>query len=384
MTPYLLLLLITGVSGFAMCEYRPSNKKNLIFLLLITTILITLAGIRASSVGVDTEPYCNFFNFVSGKGSDFALSNDFQMEYGYYFLNYLISLLTKDALLGISIISVLIIVLRLICIWKYSSSIWISIFIYISFGFFGYSMCTLRQELGISIAFFALPFLKGRKFIPYLIIILLASSFHVSMLILIPVYFIAYFPINWKYIIAYLSVTILIMLFSEPIVSIFIKIYPKFESYEPGTYFMLGRNFNTLFIPLLLFIVAFLMRKTILGREDSNIVHLNFILFSTLLFVLTLKHFIFQRVALIFFPISIFLIPELLNSLKPQGENDYLIKEHPKRNSKKYVQYKWQLKEKKQLYNTALALTLICSSIYYLFLLYANRLLLVPYLSRLI
>ena len=47
--------------------------------------------------------------------------------------------------------------------WKHSSIVWLSVFVYITFDFFGYALCTLRQELAISIALFGIPFLQDRK-----------------------------------------------------------------------------------------------------------------------------------------------------------------------------------------------------------------------------
>lgn len=389
MVPYLVLLFAAGLLGFFLCERKPSRKKDFWLLLGATVVMVAMAAMRSAKVGVDTQPYLDYFKLVSEQDLAFLFSssNTYQKEIGYSLLNYAVSIFTDNSFVLMGVVSGLIIVLRSIAIWRQSSKIWMSVFLYISFGFFGYSMCTLRQELAISIVLFALPFLQKRKPLPYMLITILAATFHSSLWIMIPVYFVANLPLDWRMLSVYVVGMLTVLLFSEPLIEWFIRLVPRFAGYAPGTYYMMGRDFNTILMPILFFLIAFLMQKRLLARSPENRVLINLACYSALLFALTIKHFVFQRVALIFLPVMLFLIPEMLVSLKPAQEdyaalNQPIDKNKKKQMLKKYGELKNQYDGEITLYYTATGLILAACILYYLFLLYANRLLLVPYLVR--
>src|SRR5690625_5857440 len=66
----------------------------------------------------------------------------------------------------------------------------ISLYVYITGGLFLVSMNGIRQVLAAAIAFNAIHFLIKRNWLGYTLIIILASFFHQSALILLPIYFI--------------------------------------------------------------------------------------------------------------------------------------------------------------------------------------------------
>lgn len=181
-------------------------------------------------------------------------------------LTYLFSLVTKDAAIYMALIPVFIIIPRAITIYKQSCSIWFSVFVYISFGFFGYSMCTLRQELAISIMLFA-AYLKDRKILPYMVIIVIAASFHKSLWLMVPVYFLVVIPLNWKSISFYAAGTLFVLIFSVPILG-FVTQY-VFKAYTPGSYYTRGRSFDTALMILVFLVVALLMKKRVLTRDPK-------------------------------------------------------------------------------------------------------------------
>ena len=219
MLPYIVLLAAAGAGGLLLCEWKPSRTANLWYLYAMTAVMCLMVLLRSSMVGVDYPTYQAYFETVSQNPFSFLFSpnNIYRFEPGFSLLTYLFSLVTKDAAIYMALIPVFIIIPRAITIYKQSCSIWFSVFVYISFGFFGYSMCTLRQELAISIMLFALPYLKDRKILPYMVIIVIAASFHKSLWLMVPVYFLAVIPLNWKSISFYAAGTLFVLIFSVPI-----------------------------------------------------------------------------------------------------------------------------------------------------------------------
>lgn len=390
--PYEIMAVSVAGLGLLLCEWKKSRRNDIIFMVVTTLAMILMASLRAGSVGVDYKVYQDYFQTVcqNNFGFLFTDANLYRVEVGYSVLNFVISRFTSDTRIFMAAVAVLTIGLRAIAIYRYSSSRWISVYVYVTFGFFTYALCTLRQEIAISILLFAIPALQNRKPIPYALIVVLAATFHKSVLILLPVYFIAHLALNWKTLTFYGSCTLFALLFSWPIIKFVTKyVYTYYAPGQAGDYYLDGRDFNTALIPLVLFLAAVLLRKRILERDPRNIVLLNFICYSAVLFTLTLKHFVFQRIALIFLPAALFLIPEIINSVAASGsayESKLSALKSTDKNRKKqmteeYSALKKGLRESKQAYRTSLGLTLVGGFLYLLFLLNANRLLLVPYIT---
>ncbi len=347
--PYILLAVLAGGFGLV-CERRQSRRLDFAFLLLLTAVMVGMALLRAPQVGIDYEfTYKNYFNQTDGQGLAWLTSpaNAYKSEPGYGVLNLLVGIFTDSPLVFAGIASSLIILLRMAWTWKHSSIVWLSVFVYITFDFFGYALCTLRQELAISIALFGIPFLQKRKIVPYMLIAVAAGLFHTSLWIMVPIYFLATLPVN-------------------------------------KSYFMQGRDFNTALIPVIVGALAVVLKGKLLERNPGNIVLINFSVYAGLLFVITVKHFVFQRVALIFLPAAMLLIPEMVKCMiRPEWEKeaaDTSGQKYEKRGGS-YVRKRDNLKTAQEMYRLTMGMLMAASVLYFFFLLNTNRLDLVPYLT---
>ncbi|MEG1428798.1 MAG: EpsG family protein, partial [Hydrogenoanaerobacterium sp.] len=181
MTPYLILATCVAAFGILLCERHPCRRNDAIFLTLTSVVLIVMSTIRASAVGVDYwQSYLPYFEQVCSGGWEFITgdANMFKTEFGYGFLNYIISFFGNTQMTFAFGIALVCIGLTAVFLWKYSPSVWMSMFVFISFGFFGYTLCTLRHQIAICIFMFALPYLQKKKLVPYVLIVLLSATFH--------------------------------------------------------------------------------------------------------------------------------------------------------------------------------------------------------------
>ena len=384
MLPYILLLTVSGVLGILVCERKPSSKKDLLVLGVMTLLMCVMAALRGENVGVDYDwVYRDYFLTAQEHGFAFLLSSEnlYLVEPVYGLLNQLVALFTSNPMVLWWTASVVIILLRAVFILRYSPKRWLSVFCYIGLGFFTYALCTLRQELGISVAMFALPFLQRRKPLPYFAIILIAGLCHSSLFILLPVYFIATIPPNRWVIGLYATAFLTVLFFSETFLKWVVELVPRFSMYTPDSYYLRGRDINTVIIWVLLLVVAALLYKKLLERDKNNLVLFNLFLWGTLVMTLTMKHFVFQRVALIFLPFAVLLIPEMAESmLPPQELRDAVEKAKAnKMNSQQIAAQKRRLGDDTRMYYSIMGLLMLLVILEYLFLLNANRLLLVPY-----
>lgn len=392
MAPYLILAAAAALLGFFLCELHPSRRNDLIYIVVLSAAMFFMSIFRDVSVGIDYSGYLDFFMEMGEKGLPFVFSsqNFYRVEVGYSLLEYIISLFGSSQLVYAIGIALVCLVLNAVFVYKYSPSVWLSMFIFISFGFFGYTLCTIRHQIAILIFMFALPRLQKKQFVPYLLIVLLAATFHKSMVIWIPVYFLAQLAMDWKTYTFYSACLALYFLFSERVlITITQYIYTGYRMGTEGSYFLEGRDIATAVIPVLFFIVVVLMQKPLLARNPQNLPLMNLSMYCAALFLMTLKHFVFQRLALVLLPVSMLLLPEITRcvaiSPEQQEELDQLkaaVKAgtgNKKVNLQRYGELRGQLRDKRAMYYASIGFILFAGFLYLGWLLSVNRLDLVPY-----
>lgn len=209
---------------------------------------------------------------------------------------------------------------------------------------------------------------------------------------MLPVYFIAHIPVNWKSLTTYCVGTGIIMGLSLPIIKFITRFIYKNYATPAGLYYVLiGRDWNTAVVPLIVMVTAIILKNMLLKRNPQNIVLINFSIYAGLLYVMTCQRFLFQRIATMFFTSAILLIPEILKSV---GIDEKIAEEYSQLKSsfkskksggakKKTLQESRKLKSSlnfhKYYYRYAVAVVLFVGIIYQEWILMANRINLIPY-----
>lgn len=188
MIHYLIVLffvMLTVYLGLKSIKYRLA--------VLPICILVSLAGMRDYSIGTDTIVYVR--DFIAGLDYNYYYF-DPNIEFGYQYLVYNILKLTNDYhwyLLSVALITV---GLMIYSIRRYSTDYLLSVYIYITFGFYTFLFNTVRQAIALAILFYGVKYFLERKLVKYLIIVFFASLFHVSAYIMIPFYFLVHSKIR--------------------------------------------------------------------------------------------------------------------------------------------------------------------------------------------
>jgi hypothetical protein len=368
--------------------------RTILFIVLSSFAMITLSSLRGNTVGIDYPNYAAFFNTVCTKDWTFIIgsSNLYRLEFGYSLLNYFVSLFSNDVRVFMSVVSIVIVTLTAVLVYQYSPIPWVSMFVFASFGFFGNSINFIRQSLAIAIFLFAIKYLKNKKFLPYLAIVILAASFHKVMWIMIPIYFISNIEINWKSLLAYGGLTAIIMASSWPLFYFITQFIFKAYRSQQNLYYMMGRDWQTAAIPVITTVTILILKRFILQRDPKNVVLINFSIYSGLLYIMTCQHFLFQRFGMIFFTSAILIIPELLASVGVDSEQLEALQDTEslkvyknKEQKKKVLQERRQIKSSqnmhKYIYYYATAAVLFVGFLYNVWILMANRVNLIPYVT---
>ena len=398
MAPFAILVFVLLILGIVLCERNKESEsirmRNAVFLAVSGVILTLFAALRAKSVGIDYQMYEQYFNAMREGGAGFLFSgeNQYRVEWGYSLLNYLVSLVSGDIRVFMAVAALLIMGLTCLFIAKNSPSWWLSIFVFVSFGFYTNSLCFIRQSIATAIFLFAIPFLKQKKLLPYLGIVVLAASFHKALFVMVVLYFIAHIPVNWKSLTAYGVLTALVLIFSWPIFHFVTQFVYQYYATEEGLYYMQGRDWQTAFVPVVYMLVIVGLRRYLLRRDEKNVVLVNFSIYAGLLYIMTCKHFLFQRFGMLFFTAAILVIPEFLTSidmdreaLKALQENSVVKKVKNKQERKKAAleerQKRAALVNQKYYYRYSVAAVVFIGLVYYFWILLQDRTLLLPYLT---
>lgn len=171
------------------------KKKSVKYLLFLALLLSSCAGLRAISVGIDTEMY--FYNFDLIKSDRAFLA--YGLEDGFKLLvNHLTNICSSNnfVLLILALITNYLILLR---IWDFRDKIDIGFACWIYYvAFFFTTMNISRQLCAVAIIFYFSRLVNKKKYVEYAVIICLTSYFlHTSALIGF-LYILLEF-VQWKY-----------------------------------------------------------------------------------------------------------------------------------------------------------------------------------------
>ncbi|MEP0548683.1 MAG: EpsG family protein [Rhodothermales bacterium] len=183
MIPYLLVLLAVVVIAYL---GRIANNRLLrgISLGTVGLILVGFAGLRDVSVGTDTGTYVRQF-----LRADVAASITRTTEVGYTFLTWSIRELTDSYAVLLTLIAVIVVGCYLATIRKTVQRYETAIFVFVCLGVYTFFFNGARQGIAAALCFAALPYLLERRVLPYLLIVGMATLFHHTALVALPLYY---------------------------------------------------------------------------------------------------------------------------------------------------------------------------------------------------
>lgn len=261
MLPYISLLML--VMSWMYLEEKSLNRKSIY---VTTFILVAFASIRHYTVGTDTPSYT--FPFRMNIDPDY-LSYDIRIELGYQFLLHQLLSFTHKYYVLFVVVSMLSIVPVIVTLRRMSTNYKLSIFVFITFGFYLNVFNPERQSIAMGICFLALPYLIEKKFSKYLFIVFISSLFHISAWLMLPMYFVCHVNIRDSYkVISCLAVS---YLGSSVLISYLAKGNDRYVQYtEKSLDGPQGRA--TLYFYILLAIIVYFFGKI---RPVDNVVFKN-------------------------------------------------------------------------------------------------------------
>lgn len=201
LTNYWWLLIWLFLGGF-LCSYIPKRRELLngrteerwspFAALLLVLPYIIWAAYRPDSFG-DTGLYRYSFQNAGTSLSDAidVLSSD-SKDVGYYALNVLIKMVIgeQDKLFFLLIAAFQILGMAAVC-RRYTPDFWLCVFLFVaSTDYLSWVYNGIRQYTAVIMIFLCFSWMLQKRYIPLIVVILLASTIHGSALLMLPIIFV--------------------------------------------------------------------------------------------------------------------------------------------------------------------------------------------------
>lgn len=302
------------------------SLKTKVFRQMAIFFLIVITSLRYN-FGVDYITYSQAFERMKvGVYTD-------NFEIGYLFLNKFVIFLGQNFNFVLLIIGIFNYIFLYLAIEKNVKRFkWLSIFLYlIYFDLFFYSLSAIRQSIVVGIFLFSLQYIVDKKFIKYLIYMLVGSLFHMTSLLLIPIYFLYHYlkDKNLIRLVIFSTLLLSIYLFFDKI----LYLIKPFLSKRYAYYLFIEKNEvpNNLFLGIVIYVVMILyiiLIKHLQKKEDEvylTVSAIGILIFFILKIMQNLNYYgIIPRFQMYFYCLYILYIPELFEKLKSRLNHIYI------------------------------------------------------------
>ena len=305
---YLGMISLVGINGYTIQNKYIAVNTKLMLIIPSFCILLFFSAFRIT--GADTLVYKEIF--VTASRGEY---NSFLIEPGFWMLNRILSFFTNTPHSIISLISLLTLffVYKTLSFFRYSISIGIAIFAYVSIFYFqAYNLA--RMYLAASFLLYSFKYLYEDKQKKYALCILIAILFHYSaILMFFP--FLMYKIYKRSKIFFYISVALIFLssfIFFEyfHLFNIFYRYSAYFDMIETGSF-----GFGQIIFHLPFFILMFLFKEKLKPKPIYDL-FIVFTISSMFFSFLAYKIFILGRMLVYYNVLLIVIVPYLIKHLK--------------------------------------------------------------------
>ena len=294
---------------------------------LAAIMLICIAGLRYETGG-DWDTYTMLFNKfptfsrLIGRPAEFA---DIPVEEGFVLLSAFIKSLGGTVQHLFFVVTFINITLIACAAGKYTKYPVVALLCYYGILYFNLEMIYIRQATAVALCFYALQYIPSKRIFRYMVVILLACTFHRVAALMIPLYFLLNIKLpSWVYL-AVVGVGAVVMLASIPwIQTIFLTIAgwlgdnyaEKAEVYTENAMFAVNRGLSLGFILNLAIFVVIVFFKEKIDALPYGTIMLNMFFGSLVLYYYCFELVeVSNRVRMFFLIGIIALLPMMLEVL---------------------------------------------------------------------
>lgn len=292
---------------------KKTKLKQILFVAICFLQCILISAVRYR-VGYDYSMYAiGFFKMVI-KG--FSKMSYLDWEIGYILLNKIVGIFTAQPGAIMVVTSVIIMAGPAYLIARYSKNVYLSVFLYVNLYLFYLDMNYLRQAIAMSILCFAYGFLRDKKFWRFLLLVIIASTFHFTAIYMIPVYFVCLLKINSRTLLLYLFGLFYYFMLSDGFLKFLLS---RFHTeYLDSKYIKLGITPTFAVYPLILALAAVILSYYVKNIPRNLELSIHLTLMMGFWQVVMTKHSLFERFSYYTMIFVVLAVPEMILAFKAQ------------------------------------------------------------------
>lgn len=235
-------------------------------------------------------------------------------EIGYIYLNKIVAMFTSDYAGIFLVTSILFIYFVFDSIYKESDNWSFSAMLLVLMGYYFCFMNGIRQMLAVSMLLFSIRFIRDRKLIKFMLLIAIASLFHTSALLFIPVYFIYNIKIGSKTMLSSIAIFYIFSNFVSKFVLNFVGV-TKYSWYLDSIYKAERTGIIMILVNLCILLFALLFNK---DKKNELYIKIQWLAVVSMSFIGKIP--VAHRLVWVFGLPGIILIPNVIESRTSKKE----------------------------------------------------------------
>lgn len=337
---YIILFVIISICTLFI-NTKKNNQSKKIYIILVFGLMTLVAMLRRHTIGIDLQYlYHPIFKEIVHINW-LSLVESVDLEIGYLFFCKFLTLISHDSQILTITTSLITIPITGWFIYKYSDNVKVSTVLYILLNMFFMTMNIVRQQIAVSFLLIAFHFWVNNQRKKSILMILLATSFHSSAIIMLPLFFLYGKKFKKSYIYITAIITVALSFLYKYVLNIYSTVSSflnlsnnkDYASYLESDMFGVGNiNLNSISAVVLIigiFIVACYYIVFLNHTEDKEKLNRqHFYLFMTAIYmiveIVSLKMVIIARLSYYFIPFSLLILPESL-ALSKYKKNKIII-----------------------------------------------------------
>lgn len=327
MIPWFIILFVPAlVMGYNRTELvisKKGEKKINLGLAVCFMILFVFRGFRSISVGGDVIRYEVLFNELGRMDWTMGLTRS-GYEVGYLAYCKLLYMIHPDYRTVLIVTSAINTYSILRFVSKNSENPGLSLYCYIGLFFYAQSFNNERQAVAISLLMIAYEYVKSKQLFKFYLLVILASTFHISSVLFIAIYYLADLRFERGYWVAFVLSIGVAILGGAGILGYVINrisfLNAKYSSYELDS--GAGYRLFALIIVTILSQLFFFPREE--REEDDLRIILHMLNFSAILQCFSFRIGFFSRAVQIYYVSEILYFAKVITKLSTNEKNNIL------------------------------------------------------------
>lgn len=304
MLPYWMLVLPPLFSYHIRFKGQTQHERAKATIKFFFILLFVLLALRAPEIGRDLSNYRYYFNLYGG--IEWNELGSFSTEWGFIALNKAVAAFT-DNFQWLLTVCALLTVYPIARVYKdeIEDPVW-TIALFICMSTFIMLFSGLRQAIAMALGMLAFQFVKRRKLLLFLLIVVTATLFHRSAFVLVALYPLYHAKITKKWLFAVIPCLVAVFVYNKQIfgfLTVFIEGYYQSDINETGAY-------GTLILLILLSVYSFVVADEA-RLDDSTRGMRNILLLSVALQMFAPLHTLAMRINYYFLLFVPLLIPKI-------------------------------------------------------------------------